>query len=132
MVAHQVISGYPCGGPSEPCDAQDRPYFRWGANATRGQISKIVSEAKGLDEQIPPTQQTYTDVPPTNPFWVWIERLSTLNVMGGYPCGGPGEPCDSENRPYFRWAANATRGQTAKIVSNSFFPNCSSLDAARK
>jgi hypothetical protein len=28
------------------------------------------------------------------------------------------------NLPYFRPANNATRGQVAKIVSNSFFPEC--------
>ena len=40
--AHGVISGYTCGGPGEPCDARNRPYFRQGNNATRGQIAKIV------------------------------------------------------------------------------------------
>jgi hypothetical protein len=41
-VCHGVISGYACGGAGEPCDARNRPYFRQGANATRGQIAKIV------------------------------------------------------------------------------------------
>jgi hypothetical protein len=124
MVLHNVISGYPCGGPLEPCDNQNRPYFRWGANATRGQISKIVSEAKGFDDEVPPTQQTFTDVPHTNPFWVWVERLAERGIMSGYQCGGSVEPCDPFNRPYFRWYNNATRGQTSKIVANTFFPNC--------
>jgi hypothetical protein len=44
--------------------------------------------------------------------------------MGGYPCGSPGETCDEQNRPYFRWNAQVTRGQTSKIVANTFFPNC--------
>jgi hypothetical protein len=124
MVGHSVISGYPCGGPNEPCDQQNRPYFRWGANATRGQISKIVSNAKGFGNEVPPDQQTFTDVPSSNPFWVWIERLAERGIMSGYQCGGPNEPCDQQNRPYFRWGNNATRGQTAKIVSNTFFPGC--------
>jgi hypothetical protein len=50
--------------------------------------------------------------------------LTNRGVMSGYPCGGPGEPCDEENRPYFRWNAQVTRGQAAKIVGNTFFPNC--------
>jgi hypothetical protein len=124
MFAHNVITGYPCGGPLEPCDSQNRPYFRWGANATRGQISKIVSEAKGFDDEVPPTQQTFTDVPHSNTFWVWIERLGERGIMSGYLCGGPNEPCDPQNRAYFRWYNNATRGQTAKIVANTFFPGC--------
>jgi hypothetical protein len=124
MVLHNVIGGYPCGGPLEPCDDQNRPYFRWGANATRGQISKIVSEAKGFSDVVPPAQQTFTDVSNTNPFWVWIERLAERGIMSGYPCGGSLEPCDDQNHPYFRWYNNATRGQTAKIVANTFFPGC--------
>ncbi len=28
------------------------------------------------------------------------------------------------NLPYFRPNANATRGQTSKIVGNTFFPDC--------
>jgi hypothetical protein len=124
MVGHRVISGYQCGGQGEPCDSQNRPYFRWGANATRGQISKIVSEAKGFGDPVPDSQQTFTDVPFGNPFWIWIERLAERGIMSGYQCGGPNEPCDAQGRAYFRWANNATRGQTAKIVSNTFFPGC--------
>jgi hypothetical protein len=41
-------------------------------------------------------------------------------VMSGYPCGGPGEACvPPGNLPYFRPNVNATRGQIAKIVSES-------------
>jgi hypothetical protein len=39
---HGIISGYNCGGDGEPCPGT---YFRWGNNATRGQISKIVYNA---------------------------------------------------------------------------------------
>jgi hypothetical protein len=119
-----AISGYGCGGPGEPCDPQNRPYFRWGNNATRGQISKITAVTAGWNGPIPSTQQTFTDVPPTNPFWLWIEELAGRQIISGYGCGGPGEPCDPQNRPYFRWGANATRGQMSKIAANSFFPNC--------
>jgi hypothetical protein len=126
------MGGYPCGGPGETCDDQNRPYFRPAANATRGQLSKIVSNAAGFDDT--PQGQTYTDVPPSNnqsSFYKYIERLSSRHVMGGYPCGGPGETCDDQNRPYFRPNDFVTRGQSAKIVSNTFFPNCSISEAAR-
>ena len=43
-------------------------------------------------------------------------RPSCHGIISGYTCGGPGEPCDAEHRPYFRRAADATRGQIAKIV----------------
>lgn len=118
-----VMGGYSCGTrPDEPCIAPDnRPYFRPNSNASRGQLSKIVSNAAGFSDPI--SGQTYTDVPPESPFYVWIERLSSRNVMGGYPCGGSGEPCDAFNRPYFRPNANVTRGQAAKIDANTFFPS---------
>jgi hypothetical protein len=121
MASRGIIGGYPCGGVSEPCGS-GKPYFRPNANATRGQISKIVSEAKGYNDV--PEGQTYEDVPATNTFYVWIERLTSRGIMSGYPCGGRGEPCKSGNRPYFRPNNNATRGQTSKIVANTFFPNC--------
>ncbi len=118
------MGGYPCGQrPDEPCVAPDnRPYFRPNSPASRGQLSKIVSNAAGFSE--PHTGQTYADVPTDSPFYLFIERLSSRSVMGGYPCGGVGEPCDSESRPYFRPNASVTRGQAAKITANTFHPGC--------
>ncbi|HKP53289.1 MAG TPA: PQQ-dependent sugar dehydrogenase [Chloroflexia bacterium] len=116
------IGGYPCGGPGEPCGSGNLPYFRPNANATRGQISKIVSNAAGYNDT--PPGQTFEDVPTSNTFYLWIERLASRGIMGGYPCGSEGEPCGPGNKPYFRWMNNATRGQTSKIVANTFFPNC--------
>ncbi len=43
LVNRSIMSGYPCGGPGEPCGSSGLPYFRPGANATRGQASKIVA-----------------------------------------------------------------------------------------
>jgi hypothetical protein len=121
-----IIGGYPCGGEGEPCGPNGLPYFRPNAGATRGQLTKIVSNAAGFNDEIPATQQDFTDVPSTSTFWVFVERLleNRPGVMGGYACGGPGEPCDGEARPYFRPNNPLTRGQTAKIVSNTFFPGC--------
>jgi hypothetical protein len=112
-----VINGYPCGGLGEPCDAQNRPYFRPAANITRGQLTKMVSLAFNFNEAV--SGQTFADVPVGSVFYVYTERLSTRGIIGGYPCGGPGEPCDSQNRPYFRPANNVTRGQTTKFVDLS-------------
>jgi hypothetical protein len=117
------MSGYTCGQlEAEPCLTGNRPYFRPSSNATRGQLSKIVANAAGLATEM--TEQTYEDVPPDSPFYQFIERLSALNVMSGYPCGSPGEPCEEGDRPYFRPNAPVTRGQAAKIVANTFFPGC--------
>jgi hypothetical protein len=123
LSARGVMGGYVCGGPGEPCDDEGRAYFRPGADATRGQLSKIAANAAGFNE--PVTGQYYADVPTSHTFYIWIERLTNRGVMSGYPCGGaPGESCDAENRPYFRPRAAVTRGHTSKIVANTFFPGC--------
>jgi hypothetical protein len=112
-----IVSGYPCGGPGEPCPG---PYYRPGNNVTRGQTSKIVSLAAGFAEPVPSAQQTFEDVSPGSTFWAYIERLSSRGIVAGYPCGGAGEPCVGPgNRPYFRPNNNVTRGQLAKIVSGA-------------
>ncbi|HYO50949.1 MAG TPA: YCF48-related protein [Chloroflexia bacterium] len=98
MVARGVIGGYADGT------------FRPGNNASRGQIAKIVSNAAGYSE--PVSGQTFTDVAPGSTFYEFIERLSIRGVIGGYSDGT------------FRPGNNATRGQTSKIVSNAFFPEC--------
>jgi hypothetical protein len=117
-----VMGGYVCGGTSEPCDPQSRPYFRPQNNATRGQVSKIVSNAANIQD--PVSGQFYADVPTNHTFYTEIMRLTGRGVMSGYNCGGTGEPCDPQNRPYFRPTNNVTRGQSSKIVANTFFPNC--------
>jgi hypothetical protein len=124
LSARGVMGGYPCGTrQGEPCNPpENRPYFRPNDNATRGQISKIVSNAAGFND--PVNGQFYADVLEDNPFYAEIMRLTNRGVMSGYPCGGPGEPCDDQDRPYFRWGNPVTRGQAAKIVANTFFPNC--------
>jgi hypothetical protein len=124
LASRGYISGYPCGGPGEPCVPPDNlPYFRTNNNATRGQITKIVSNAAGFVD--PPVGQTFEDVPPASTFYTFTQRLTSRSIMQGYPCGSVGEPCiPPDNRPYFRPFNNATRGQTSKIVANTFFPGC--------
>jgi hypothetical protein len=113
------VGGYPCGGPGEPCNEDNDPYYRPGANVTRGQLSKIIAIAAGLNDPIAEGQQQFADVEPGSPFYEFVERLAQTGAIAGYPCGGPGvtEPCDSEGRPYFRPNNPATRGQISKIVS---------------
>jgi len=110
-----MINGYDCGGPGEPCDAQHRPYFRPFAYVTRGQLTKIIVGAAGWALRNP-SQATFADVPPASPFYPYIETAVCRQIISGYTCGGPGEPCDAQQHPYFRYGNNAVRGQIAKIV----------------
>jgi S-layer homology domain len=116
--ANGVIGGYPCGGPGEPCGQGNKPYYRPSANVTRGQLTKMVSVAFNFTE--PVSGQTFEDVPTSSPFYEFVQRLSARDIILGYACGGPGEPCNGPgNRPYFRTGNSVTRGQTAKIVDLS-------------
>ena len=120
LVERGIISGYSCGGVGEPCVGPDNlPYYRPNNSVTRGQIAKIVALAAAWSDPIPSTQQSFADVPLTQPFWLWVEQAAGRGVISGYNCGGAGEPCDPQQRPYFRPGNNATRGQLAKILSNA-------------
>jgi hypothetical protein len=88
---HGVISGYADGT------------FRWGANVTRGQTTKIIVNARAwtIDTTGGPH---FTDVPTTNPFYNFIETAYHHNIISGY----------SDNT--FRWGNDVTRGQLSKIL----------------
>lgn len=98
MAKRGIIGGFPDGT------------FKPGNNATRGQISKIVSNAKGYNEAV--SGQTFPDVPPGSTYYEYIERMASRGIIGGFPDGT------------FKPGNNATRGQVSKIVANSFFPDC--------
>ncbi|HUS16894.1 MAG TPA: S-layer homology domain-containing protein, partial [Chloroflexia bacterium] len=113
--AGNIVSGYACGGVGEPCDGQNRPYFRPGLNVTRGQLAKIDVVAAGW-AQVTPATPTFADVPVTSPFYGYIEAIAARGIVSGYNCGSAGEPCDPQNRQYYRSGNNATRAQISKIV----------------
>jgi hypothetical protein len=113
-----IIGGYNCGGPGEQCDPLGRAYFRPNSNVTRGQLVKIVVGAAGWTPAAPATN-TFADVAPGSVFYSFVETANAHGVVSGYTCGGAGEGCDAQHRPYFREQAPATRGQIAKIVYNA-------------
>lgn len=106
---HSAFAGYACGGPNEPCPGL---YFRPANSITRGQIAKVVSMSAQYNDQIPPAQQTFSDVPPGSTFWLYIERMALHAIINGYEDGT------------YRPANSITRGQIAKIASKAFFPEC--------
>ncbi len=89
-----VISGYADGT------------FRPNNEITRGQISKIISLAEGWSLAPPPTPD-FTDVPPENPFYPFVEAVATRGVASGY--------ADGTFRPY----NDATRAQLSKMLYNA-------------
>ncbi|HUP27761.1 MAG TPA: S-layer homology domain-containing protein [Chloroflexia bacterium] len=113
-----IISGYSCGGPGEPCDAQRRPYFRPGNNVTRAQTAKMIVASRGWPAPSP-ASPTFADVPPSYGLYTYIEAAVQRQIISGYSCGGPEEPCDAQRRPYFRPGSNVTRAQLSKMLSRS-------------
>jgi hypothetical protein len=104
LACRAVISGYG--------DGTFRPY----TNTTRAQMVKIVVLGFAMPIYTPPAgQYTFADVPPSQPFFAVIETAAH-SIVSGYDCGGAGEPCDAQRRPYFRPGSNVTRGQLSKIV----------------
>ncbi len=94
-----IVSGYPDGTflPNNP--------------VTRGQLAKITSNAAHYSENH--ATATFSDVPVGATFHPFVERLASRDIINGYQCGGPGEPCPGI---YFRPNNDVTRGQIAKIV----------------
>jgi hypothetical protein len=86
-------------------------------------VAKVIEEAIGFG--VPPGSPSFQDVPNSHVFFTQIQKLADANLIQGYPCGGPGEPCvPPQNLAYFRPNNIATRGQSGKIVSRGFYTSC--------
>src|SRR5206468_6287148 len=75
----------------------------------------FIANAAGYSENVPSTQQTFTDVPYGSPFWLYVERAALHGVTSGYSTSPPcttGVPC-------FMAGNNVTRSQAAKFVSQA-------------
>ena len=114
VACRAIVSGYPCGGPGEPCPGA---YYRPNNNTTRGQITKMVVIGSAWPIQTPATP-IFEDVPAGSTFYDYIETAFAHAILSGYPCGlDPNEPCvPPANRPYFRPNNNTTRSQLTKII----------------
>ena len=87
------------------------------AYASSGPSAPYTSNAP--DATCPAGGQCFTDVPSSNPFYAFINRIYQQDLVTGYPCGGTGEPCDAAHRPYYRPVNNVTRQQMAKFIDNA-------------
>jgi hypothetical protein len=94
LYCHGVISGY--------ADNTFRPYNP----NTRGQLTKIAVLSFNIAFYTPPNP-TFTDVPDTNPFYIYVETAAYHGIIQGYSDGT------------FRPNNNVTRGQVCKIVVNA-------------
>src|SRR5262245_8390954 len=67
----------------------------------------------------PPDGQCFADVLPGNVYYAFVHRHYQHDLVSGYECGAPNEPCDPESRPYYRPLSNVTRQQMAKFIDNA-------------
>ncbi|MDQ3930189.1 MAG: S-layer homology domain-containing protein, partial [Chloroflexota bacterium] len=95
LACRGIVTGFPDG------------MFHAERNITRGQISKVVSNAAGFSED--PGPQIYQDVPPGSPYYAYINRLTNRGIMSGYPCPErpSGDGCSPDNPVIFLPNANA-------------------------
>jgi hypothetical protein len=82
-------------------------------NATPTPVASATSTVTATPTSCP---VQFVDVPSGNTFYTYVRCLACRGIVGGYPCGGPGEPCPGN---YYRPNNNVTRGQVSKIVSES-------------
>jgi hypothetical protein len=74
---------------------------------TRGQLCKIIVLGEGWDIHTRGGPH-FSDVPPSNTFYDYIETAYYQEVISGYADGT------------FRWSANINRGQLCKIIVLAF------------
>ena len=82
-------------------------------------LEDVSSQGDRPDATCPPDGQCFADVPSTNTFYTFVNRIYQQDLVTGYPCGGPGEPCDPNSRPYYRPVNNVIRQQMSKFIDNS-------------
>src|SRR5690242_14081232 len=63
------------------------------ASATFSQ-SQSTGSPQSPNAGCPPDGQCFADVPPSNPFYAFINSIYQQDLVSGYACGATGEPCD--------------------------------------
>src|SRR5205085_3984369 len=71
------------------------------------------------DATCPPNGQCFADIGSGDTYYTFANRIYQQDIVSGYACGGPNEPCDSFNRPYYRPGVEVTRGQMSKFIDNA-------------
>jgi hypothetical protein len=98
LADHRVI-----GGLADWVNDTDNDKFKPADPITRGQAIKALVRA--MDFELPAIGEAhFTDVPPSSPYYRYVEAARTLEIIIGYPDGT------------FRPDAFLTRGQVCKII----------------
>ncbi len=97
-----ILSGFDAAG----CTAHNAlfPCYLPNIAITRAQLTKLVVNAGGYPLLTPASGPTFTDVPPSNVFYAFIETAAANHIIAGYPDGT------------FRPNNNIRRDEMAQIV----------------
>ena len=74
-------------------DAQGRVLFCPDQPVTRDQMAAFISRALGVFNPMPPAVQAFADVPPSSPFYAFVEEVRLRGITSG--CG-PGLYCPAQ------------------------------------
>lgn len=85
---------------------------KWDELIPRGEFLKLLFENYEFDETDTSDVRDFPDVPEDNPFYGYIKNAAALDIVDGYEDG------------YFRPYTPITRAHIAKILTNSFNPEC--------
>jgi S-layer homology domain len=110
-----IVSGY----TQAQCTAVNAafPCFLPNSPVTRGAMAKFVVKAWDWPQTTPPSGQTFTDVPPSYAFYVFIETAKARNIIDGETAA----QCLAVGRtfPCFLPNDNLTRAQLSKTLFRS-------------
>lgn len=92
--------------------------YRPGDPISRGQFMKMAVISLHLSNSyfwptINPAENTFEDILRGNPLFSYAESAAAFGAIRGYACGGPGEPCGTGNKPFFRPNATLSRAQAS-------------------
>ena len=125
-IAHTASDSGAPGTDQASIDAQNRASAALlgmeTASTASGASSAQAGDGPGgqlAPEATCPILPCFTDVPSGYTFYEFINRIYQQDLVTGYACGGAGEPCNSEGRPYYRPGAGVTRGQMSKFIDNA-------------
>jgi hypothetical protein len=94
----------------------------WGTSVSRAASNTTTQPGSGQQSnpQSPNSPQHYQDVPPSSPFYDFVQNIADAGIVAGYQCGTPpaGVCVPPGNLPYYLPGNNVSRGQMAKFEDN--------------
>jgi CSLREA domain-containing protein len=108
--SYEFIEDFATRGITQGCAAGPPRLYCPTANVTREQMAAFMIRARGEFNPPTPNMQRFNDVPPTNPFYNFIDRMAVLGITLG---------CNA-NPPLYCPTQFVTRAQMAAFLIRAF------------